>query len=67
MLLEGNDSTLQVLSSGTVLGTKVQKGHKRAFFHDKHHYTESKLSLLYFTLLSVKIKNMHLQIHYAVF
>ena len=28
---------------GTVLGTKVQKGHKGTFFLGEHHYTESKL------------------------
>ena len=31
---------------GTVLGTKVQKGHKGAFFLGERHYTEGKLGLL---------------------
>ena len=33
----------RVLPSGTVLGTKVQKGHKGALFLGDRHYTESNL------------------------
>ena len=39
-----------MLPSGTVLGTRVQKGHKGAFFLGERHYTESK------SLLSVTRK-----------
>ena len=40
MLRACRTESKRVLPSGTVLGTKVQKGHKAAFFLGERHYTE---------------------------